>query len=314
MAELNKLAALVGRNIKCYFKDKFLFFVSLLTPMILLLLFATFLRSVYIQSFNGIFKVSGFVLEDGRVLEGLAGSWLLSSILAVSSVTVAICSNAVMVGDKIEGSINDFIITPVKDVTLSLSYFAANFIVTCIIMFATFGVGLVYLAAVGWYLQAKSLLFIALDILCNVLFGSLLAAVIENFISTQGGLSALSSLVSALYGFICGAYMPLSQFADGMRTFICCLPGTYGVGILRNHFMADYISKLKELGLGELGAAGIADGFDCNLHIGGSYNGVSYEGGVQMPIWGMYAILLGACALLLAAYAVVVLIKHKNNK
>lgn len=314
MTEFKKLCALVSRNIKCYFKDKFLFFVSLITPMILLVLFVTFLRSVYMDSFKSIFAAFGFELTEQRVLEGLAGSWLLSSILAVSAVTVAICSNAVMVSDKIENSLNDFLITPVKRTTLSVSYFIANFIVTLIVEFAVLCVGFIYLAAVGWYLAFTDVLMILLDILCCVLFGALLAGVVENFISSQGGLSAISTLVSSLYGFICGAYMPLSQFADGMRSVICCLPGTYSVGILRNHFMSGYVEKLTSLGLPTEAATALKDGFDCNLTFGGSFNKIAYEGGTQIPLWAMYVILLGACALLLAAYIAMVLIKNSGKR
>ena len=217
-SEFKKFCALVSRNIKCYFKDKFLFFVSLITPMILLVLFATFLRSVYLSSFDSIFRLCGFVLKDRRVEEGLAGAWLLSSILSVSSVTVAVCSNAVMINDKIENSLNDFLVTPVKGATLSLSYFVANFIVTTIIMLVVLLIGFIYLAAVGWYIPAVNVALIFADILCCVLFGTLLAGVFESFISTQGGLSALSTLVSSLYGFICGAYMPLSQKQNFLPT------------------------------------------------------------------------------------------------
>lgn len=302
--EFKKFCALVSRNIKCYFKDKFLFFVSLITPMILLVLFATFLRSVYISSFDLIFLQFGFFPADKRIEEGLAGAWLLSSILSVSSVTVAVCSNAVMINDKIEKSLNDFLVTPVKGVTLSLSYFVANFIVTAIIMLVVLLIGFIYLAAVGWYIPAANVALIFADILCCVLFGTLLAGVFESFISTQGGLSALSTLVSSLYGFICGAYMPLSQFAEGIRNFLCCLPGTYSVGIVRNHFMSGYVEKLGELGLNEYGQKALMDGFDGNL----------YCGGTQVPVWAMYAIVLVTCALLLVAYAAIVIIKNKKNK
>lgn len=313
MIEFKKLGALVNRNIKCYFKDKFLFFVSLITPMILLVLFVTFLRGVYMDSFDQIFAAFDFKLTEPRVKEGLAGSWLLSSILAVSAVTVAICSNAVMVSDKIERSLNDFLITPVKRTTLSVSYFIANFIVTLIVELAVLLVGFIYLAAVGWYLAFSDVLFILLDIFCCVLFGALLAGVVESFISSQGGLSALSTLVSSMYGFICGAYMPLSQFADGMRSVICCLPGTYSVGILRNHFMSGYVEKLTELGLSDAGATALKDGFDCNLTFGGAFNKIAYEGGTQIPLWAMYIILLGACAVLLAAYIAIVSVKNKRK-
>ena len=303
IGEMRKLGSLISRNIKCYFKDKFLFFVSLITPMILLILFVTFLRSVYMSSFDGIFKGFNFEPSDSKVVEGLAGSWLLSSILAVCSVTVAICSNAVMINDKIENSLSDIRVSPVKGVTLSISYFIANFIVTLIVMFAVTVIGFIYLAIVGWYIPVSNVFMIIVDIICCVLFGTLLAGVIESFISSQGGLSAVSTLVSSMYGFICGAYMPLSQFAEGMRNVIGVLPGTYSVGIVRKHFMSGYVQKLGEMGLIEEGQKALLDGFDGNLYVGGT----------QIPLWAMYLILLGTCALLLVAYIAIVIIKNKKR-
>ena len=303
MSELKKLGALVQRNIKCYFKDKFLFFVSLITPMILLVLFVTFLRGVYMDSFDGIFAMFEFKPSDRRVVEGLAGSWLLSSILAVCSVTVAACSNAVMISDKIEGSVNDLRVSPVKGTTVSISYFIANFIVTMIVMLVVTFIGFIYLAAVGWYIPVGDAFMIFVDIVCCVLFGTLLAGVIESFISSQGGLSAFSTMISSMYGFICGAYMPLSQFAEGMRNFICVLPGTYSVGIVRKHFMTGYVNKLGEMGLSYEGQKVLMDGFDGNLYVGST----------QIPIWAMYVILLGTCAILLAIYIAIVLVKNKRK-
>lgn len=301
MGELRKLCALTARNVKCYFKDKFLFFVSLITPMILLLLFVTFLKAVYIDSFKGIFALFDFQAESD-LLEGLAGSWLLSSVMSVCAVTVAVCSNAVMIQDKIDGSVNDLRIAPVKSTTLQVSYFVSNFLVTLIVMLAVLAVGFVYLAIVGWCIPFTDVLLILADTLCCVLFGTLVANVSESFIKTQGALSALSSLVSGLYGFICGAYMPLSQFSAGARNFICVLPGTYGVGIMRNHFMRSYVDKLGEMGLSSEGQKALMDGFDGNLYVGET----------QMPLWSMYVILLGTCAILLAVYVLTVVLQNKK--
>ena len=46
------LGALVKRNIKLYFKDKGMFFTSLITPLILLILYGTFLSNVYEETFR----------------------------------------------------------------------------------------------------------------------------------------------------------------------------------------------------------------------------------------------------------------------
>ncbi len=67
--ELRKFASLVARNAKCYFKDKFTFFMSLITPMILFVLFITFLRNVYIESFNSAFSASGLKMDE-RIING----------------------------------------------------------------------------------------------------------------------------------------------------------------------------------------------------------------------------------------------------
>lgn len=304
--EIKKMFALVSRNTKCYFKDKFLFFVSMITPLILLVLFATFLRNVYIESFQQVADDLKIEL-DGRVLEGITGAWLMSSILGVSSVTVAFCSNTIMIEDKISSAVTDFQVSPVKKTTISISYFISNFFVTFIVMMAVMLVGHIYLAAVGWYIPVGDVFMIIVGVICNILFGTLLAAVVESFISSQGGLSAVSTLVSSMYGFICGAYMPLST-NEVMGNVFCLLPGTYGVGILRNHYMTGYIEEMcRGIENPDIAAGlreGISSGFDMKLS----------PFGTDISLGAMYGILLGTCAVLFAAFIVIILIKNKKSK
>ena len=89
---------LIKRNIKLFFKDKGMFFTSLITPAILLVLYVTFLGNVYRDSFTSNLPNSLKLSES--IIEGLVGGQLISSILAVSCVTVAFCSNFLMVQDK----------------------------------------------------------------------------------------------------------------------------------------------------------------------------------------------------------------------
>ena len=105
--------------------------------------------------------------------------------------------------------------------------------------------------------------------------------------------------------------MPISSFAKGLQNVLSLLPGTYGMGIMRNHYLNGYMQAFTE----ELRAAsveesvidsvinGIRDSFDANL----------YAFGTKIPLGAMYAILLGTCALLLAAYVAIVIIKNKKK-
>lgn len=115
---------LIKRNIRLFFKDKGMFFTSLITPAILLILYVTFLGNVYRDSLTSNLPNSLRLSES--IIEGLVGGQLISSILAVSCVTVAFCSNFLMVQDKANGTIRDLRISPVKSATLSLSYYVAT--------------------------------------------------------------------------------------------------------------------------------------------------------------------------------------------
>lgn len=299
MLETKKFISLVGRNTKTYFKDKFLFFTSMLTPLILLVLFFTFLRNVYLDSFKAAFPPD-FTVDD-KLLNGIAGAWLLSSVISVSSVTVAFCANMVMVDDKIHKAINDFKVAPVKSTTVSLSYFVSNFLVVTLVMLCVLAIGFIYLAAVGWYISVTDFFMILLGCLCNILFGSLFATIVLSFVNSQGMQSAIATLVSALYGFISGAYMPISQFSKGLQNFLGLLPGTYGTSIMRNHCMNGYLSGMSSAGLPDSAVEAIRDAFDANISVFGN--------NISLP--AMYGIFLGTSAVLLVILIVLVFFKDK---
>ena len=77
-------------------------------------------------------------------------------------------------------------------------------------------IGLIYVRAMGWYLNAADVLFLLLDVVILVVFGCVLSGIICYPLRTQGRMSAVGTIVSAGYGFICGAYMPISNFGDGL--------------------------------------------------------------------------------------------------
>ena len=79
---MSTVLALIKRNIKLFFKDKGMFFTSLITPAILLVLYATFLGNVYRDSFE-MNLPDTFKLSE-KLMNGLVGGQLISSILAVS--------------------------------------------------------------------------------------------------------------------------------------------------------------------------------------------------------------------------------------
>ena len=263
---MNTVLSQTKRNVKLFFKDKGMFFTSLITPLILLVLYATFLSNVYKDAFTA--GLPAGVTIDEKLLDALVGGQLTSSILAVSCVTVAFCSNFLMVQDKANGSARDLLISPVKSSVLSVSYYAATLISTLLICFSATAICLVYMAVIGWYLSISDVLLICLDVVLLVLFGTALSSIINYFLSTQGQISAVGSIISSCYGFICGAYMPISSFGAGLQNAVLFLPGTYGTSLLRNHALGGVFEKMKADGVPTEVTSGMAKSVDCSLTLG----------------------------------------------
>jgi len=258
------LFVLVKRNMKLFFKDKGLFFSSLITPIILLILFITFLGNVFRDSFVGALP-EGFVLED-KIINGCVSGQLLSSLLAVVCVTIAFSSNIMMIQDKYLGTVNDFNVSPVKKSVLATSYLIATLLNTLLMCFVTCFLGFIYLAIVGWYLSFVDVLLIFVDIIIMSLFGTLLSSIIYRFLSTQGQANAFGIIVSSAYGFICGAYMPMSQFGEGLRNALMLLPGTYGTALFRNHLLQGVYDKMSSVNVPSVAIEGMKDAVDCNIY------------------------------------------------
>ena len=72
MKNFKTLTALIARNAKIYFRDKGVFFPSLLAPLILLFLFIAFLGNVYRDSIQNVVAEVGFAISGGAV-ESIAG-------------------------------------------------------------------------------------------------------------------------------------------------------------------------------------------------------------------------------------------------
>ena len=298
---MTELSALIKRNIKLYFRDKGMFFSSLITPIILLILFVTFLGSIYRDSFASALSAAG-INADASLIDGCVGGQLISSLLAVTCITVAFCSNLIMIKDKTSGARRDLTVLPLHLSTLGFSYYLAALISTLIINLTAAAVSLAYLAFVGWYLSSADVLLLILDIFLLTMFGTALSSCVNFFLSSDGQASAVGTIVSAGYGFICGAYMPVSNFSPALQKILSFLPGTYGTVLLRNHAMRGAFRQMTKDGIPQEVIEKICDSVDCNL----------YFFGEKVSVSAMYMVLCASILLFIGIYIAVNLIKEKR--
>ena len=299
---MKKLCALIGRNRKLFFRDKGMLLSALITPFILIVLYATFLANVYKDSFQS--ALPEFMAVSEKLVNGTVAAQLGAALLAVSCVTVTFCVNLTMVQDRSNGSRKDFDVAPVKKPVIYLGYFFSTVLNSLMINVLAFVLCLIYVRMMGWYMSAADVSFVFLDIVVLVLFGSVLSSVVCYPLKTQGQMSAVGTIVSAGYGFICGAYMPISNFSEGLQKVMSYLPSTYGTSMLKNHMLRGVFEEMKAAGFPDEALTGIADSLDCNP---------VFRGHVVEP-GQMLLIMLGAVVLFGMIYFAVSAVPEKGSR
>lgn len=292
------LLSLIKRNIKLFFKDKGLVIGALVGPIILIVLYFTFLNDVYRDTFKS------FIPEgtSNKIINDIVNGELISSILAVSCITVSFCSNFLMVRDKVNNARSDLLVSPVKSYVLALAYYIATVISSLTICYIALGISLVFVAFSHWFFTASSLLMLLLDVFLTVLFGTALSSIINFFLTSEGQISAVGTIISAGYGFICGAYMPINSYNSGLKNVIMFTPGTYCTSLIRNHSLAGAFKEMSDWPIEAIKS--IKDGIDCNLYLFDK----------QISIAGMYGIVLIAILVLITIYIVINIVNGRKCK
>lgn len=301
-ATIRQTAAFTARNIKMFFKDKGTLVSAFISPLIILVLYVLFLDGVLKDSFT-MNLPEGFKISD-KLIDGYIAAYEISSILAVCCVTVAFIANMAMVDDRITGARTDITVSPVKGRVLVFGYYLSTAIVTLVICYIAMLVGFIYIAAMGWNMSVLDVFAVILDVFLSSLFGTALSSVVCYFLKSKGAIAAVSTIVSSVYGFICGAYYPIAQFSRGMSNAVMCLPGTYCTGLFRTHFMGGFKNTFIDAGLPKDVVDGIIEGLDAKMFFFGN----------ALPTWAMYVVVCCSIVLLVGIFAVLNIWRVKRKR
>ena len=151
-------------------------------------------------------------------------------------------------------------------------------------------------------MSCADVLCFALDVVLVTLFGVALSSCVNFPLTTQGQMSAVGTIVSAGYGFLCGAYMPISNFGEGLQRVLSFLPGTYGTALFRNHALRGVYAEMTRTGFPAEVVEHIKDSIDCNLYFLGS----------KVSIGAMTGVMAGSVAVLIGIYILMNLLKKTD--
>ncbi len=139
---------LVKRNLLVYLKDRQAVFFSILTPLIVFLLYILFLRSTFVSGLNSsLGGAKEFV--DSKDIDIFANLILLAGVIGSSVITVSYSTLTTIISDR-EAKIDyDVSATPIKRALVILSYVVASFINSFIISSLLLTGSLIVVSCIG---------------------------------------------------------------------------------------------------------------------------------------------------------------------
>ena len=244
---------LTNRHFIVFFKNKIQVLYTLLVPIIIFVVYIFFLRSMELMTVENTLLTLDIPikLSEHPELEKYVGTvvdaWMLSGIAALSTITVSLQSNNVIIDDKQRGVNRDFASAPIPRNMLIASYFLFNFIVTLLICFIFEIVCFIYFGAMGEFVfDAVDLLLMVGVLLYICVNSTLLTVFICSFFKTWASLSSMVAVVSTGMGFLIGAYLPLGMLPEWVQNICAFIPGTFGCALFRFSFMDTPLKLLME--------------------------------------------------------------------
>ncbi len=272
MAEIRSFFGLTKRNMLVFFTNKGALFFSMLTPMIILLLYILFLKNNLLSSLMDAAAGLGSLISPEDMNQFVNGL-LLTGIISSALITIPYNALEIMVRDREEKVDLDMLSTPVKRFEIILSYFcaavASAFMQTMIVLL--FGIGVLGVSG-DMYLSAGDAIRLVLAVFLGTVSSTAVFMVVMMFFKNMGTCGAFMGILSAISGFVIGAYMPLSQFNRSIQNVCNLVPATGITVLIRNYLTGGILRHMDECIGGLDGGAfmkAMLDIFSYNTVIGG---------------------------------------------
>lgn len=234
---MKSILSLTKRNIKIYLNSRTNIIFSLLSVLILVSVYFLFLRDMNMGNFERIFRPLGESPAKKQLLL-LSDTLMLACVVSVGAVTVSLTALGIIVGDRDKKIVMDFTVAPIPRYALVTSYFLSSYIICLAVttLFIFLG-GFMLLILYGVFFGFIQLLYIYAASLLALVFGNALMIFIISFLRKENALGGLGAVVGTLIGFVSGAYVPVSVFAENLQDVILCLPFAQITAVLKKAFM-----------------------------------------------------------------------------
>ena len=227
----------IKRNVLLFFKDWQSILFSLLTSIIVLVLYLLFLKGTFVSAIQrAMEQYPGlYSMVSQKDIDMFANLFLLSGILGSAMISVPFSCITVLVKDRANKVDYDILSTPLKRGQIIFAYFVSAVLTSTLLTDIILAVGLIGIRMQGnMYLNASQVIKAFSVVALGSISASAIFMIIVLFFKTVSACETFFGILSAASGFVIGAYIPISQFSNEVQTVCNLFPASQITIMLRN--------------------------------------------------------------------------------
>ena len=231
------ILGLIKRNLLLFFKDWQSILFSLLTSIIVLVLYLLFLKGTFVSAMQSAMEQypgSASMVSETDI-DMFANLLLLTGILGSAMISVPFSCITTLVRDRASKVDYDILATPLKRGQIIFAYFVSAVLSSTLLTGFILAIGLVGISLQGdTHLNGIQLVKAFAVVALGSISASAIFMIIVLFFKTVSACEAFFGILSAASGFVIGAYIPISQFSNGVQTVCNLFPASQITIMLRN--------------------------------------------------------------------------------
>ena len=226
---MSTMLSLVSRHSKVFRRERTTVFFSLLSVLIVILLYALFLQKTQLDAISQMVTVT-------TDIKSMVNEWMVARLLSILAITTTLGAFGIYVQDLETKRAEDFLTMPISRGNLLIS-----FVINAFIIGSVFSI----LALIGdKWIEFPMMLKMVGVLLLAVTLASSFNLVCTLLVESQTAFSTLSTIIGTVIGFLCGVYVPMGALPEYVQKFMVYFPLSHPTVMLRNLLMNDSLGKV----------------------------------------------------------------------
>ena len=299
----------IKRNVLLFFKDWQSILFSLLTSIIVLVLYLLFLKGTFVSAIQrAMEQYPGLAsMVPQKDIAMFVNLFLLSGILGSAMISVPFSCITVLVKDRANKVDYDILATPMKREQIIFAYFVSAVLTSILLNSIILAVGLIGIRMQGnMYLNISQVVKAFSVVALGSISASAIFMIVVLFFKTVSACEAFFGILSAASGFVIGAYIPISQFSNEVQTVCNLFPASQITIMLRNILLNGLLEHINT------SLQGVDQGmFVLSLKEYFSFQAKLFSGYLDMN--KMLGYILGVILLCIVAQIMIYSVSYKKN-